>query len=277
MLLLPSLLLLGCHFAAMGLAADEPSTAAAFEAVYFYYGYLHEFAVHGGNTTIGSRRCRETQCTFDSFFVNVIQGSGDGGYTIGGVEFDPGADGKTALEMGKELQAAGLKNRVDWDYQKLVVGASKERGYLDMITYVFNRVRLDAKEKGSQDRVYGTVVNALHHIREAHAKDETDEFKKQLEKELPADKFVFKKLPEPDATDETVTRQIIDLVNMAKVWVLEVSLPDLFDKFKKAHTNTLKTRGFKDLQLGHALASLTITFQACYKGEPFPPHLLNWQ
>lgn len=285
LLLLPSLLILCSQFAAKGLAA-ESSTAAAYEAVYFYFGYLHEFAVHPGETTIGSRACRKTKCSFDEFFVNVIKGTGNGGYE-GGVELDDGPKGNSALKMGEQLQAAGMTEAVDWDFPKLIVGASEKRGYEEILIYVSNRVRMDAGGDGSEDHVYAKVVGALHHIREAHAKDEMGDFEEELRELLPTDKsFKTKKLPEPDSNIESVGRTIIDLVNMFKVWAIEVpltgtllkDLEEIARRVQSAHGKTQQRRGFRNLQLGHALAGLTIAIQSCYKGEPYPPHLLppNW-
>lgn len=142
-------------------------------------------------------------------------------------------------------------------------------------------------EDKSQDHLYAKVVSALHHIREAHAKDGTDDFEKEIKEQLPSDISIkFKKLPEQNSTTEAVGRQIIDFVNLVEVWAIEIpftgtllkDLEEIAKIIQDSHGKVQQRRGFKNLQLGHAMAALTIAFQSCYKGEPFPPHLLppNW-
>lgn len=263
--MLLSFLLTFCCFVARGAAQYDDS--AAFEAVFFYYGYLHEFAIHRGNTTIGGRGCRRRRrCTIDEFLDSTT--SSQGGYRGGGhlnTDAVPGSR-STAFRSAGGLKDLGMTKKITWKPKELVIDAPGDMDiYEDHVTYVVNAIKEDMEEEDSVANYVGWAMEALRHMGEVNANEQLSAATKWYKDNGPRGLDIETvDLPVDGDEREGFTRTIIDYVNLVKAWNIEIP-----QQITVPQGEVIK------MNLGRKWTILRISLSACYRGQgyPFPPDM----
>lgn len=242
-------------------------------ALFFYYGYLNEWGAHQGWTTIGGRGCRDgpKPCNFDEFLDATTRPGGKGGYR-GGQRIDDTMWNVSIKRIADSLQGRGLRGTIDWDPQKLVIGAGPDRDvWDDHITYVLNAFTEDRARIGHQQNYHNKAIEALTLMAEINAgpvsKDLTQWFKDEGFLTDVPEAYKEVRLPAEGDPPEGALRTIIDLVNFFKTWVYEMGRGDhtLFADLPK-----YMNREHYNRRLGEKMARLRLTIVACKFGPLYP-------
>ncbi|KAM0324624.1 hypothetical protein ACHAQA_008013 [Verticillium albo-atrum] len=218
-----SFLLLAIGVLATRVAADFEDDVAGYLALYFFLGYMHEWSTHKGETTIGGKECRGTpRCSFEEFLDATTKSKG--GYR-GGTPPNL-TSGGGAMENSKRFRSDGMTKAIEWDAQKLIIGAPSDKKILDdHLIYVMNAFSVDKGKDGADQGLMNMALDALSHIAEINAGYASAHHVRwwmSLGSPPSNVELNFIDLPADGDTSESEARSVIDVVNMAKTWGYEV-------------------------------------------------------
>lgn len=253
------------------LDADKMSPALA---LFFYYGYLNEYGAHQRWTTIGGRPCRDRRepCTFDQFLDATTRPGGQGGYR-GGQVVDDKSWNAPIKRMADSLQRRGLTGAIDWDPEKLIVGARPDRDvYEDHIRYVLNAFNEDRGRRGHQQNYHNKAIDALTLVAEINARHVSDGLVKWYRDQgvlldVP-DAYKTVKLPAEGDPSEGVARTVIDGINFFKTWAYEAGRGDSIMIAEPPWEK--RARNSDNDRLGLHLAESRLSLHSCRSGPSYP-------
>ncbi|KAJ3500564.1 hypothetical protein NM208_g17116 [Fusarium decemcellulare] len=261
---LPSVLL------ALGLViprvtAGVEDDIAPYLALFFFIGYVHEWNADLSPSTIGGRDCRGTpRCNFDEFLdaTTTSQGGYEGGVVPNLLS------GASAKRNADSIRRAGMTRKIEFDPQKLIVGAPSDKKVVDdHIVYVLNAFKVDSGSPGASRDMFDQAVDALRNIGEitaGYASTEHVRWWMSVGSAPPGTDFSTIELPTGGSESESEGRAIVDVINMAKTWGYEV--PGDIAKipvWKGGYT-------VPSLELARGFGELRLAIRACRRGEDYP-------
>ncbi|KAJ3547003.1 hypothetical protein NM208_g1720 [Fusarium decemcellulare] len=246
--------------------ADFEDDISAYVAIFFYFGYLHEWGARDGLSTIGGPNCRgSTRCNFNSFLDATTNSKG--GYN-GGVALDVTGRASSKI-LADRLKSAGLTKKIDWNPQRLINGASSDKKVLeDHVSYVLNAASQDKGQLGAFQPYLDTALDALSNMAEINAGVASHVHVRWWRANgLPSStELNFVTMPVQGDSGESEVRSVIDTVNLVKTWGYDIG-KDLM----KVPVWTGGYEGFPNPHLGRRWAATRLAFQMCRTGRAYPP------
>ncbi|KAI8721513.1 hypothetical protein NCS52_00292800 [Fusarium sp. LHS14.1] len=246
--------------------ADFEDDISPYVAVFFYFGYLHEWGARDGMSTIGGPDCYgSTRCNFNKFLDATTNSKG--GYD-GSVALD--VTGRPSAKiLANRLRSAGLTRKIDWNPTRLVNGAPRDKQVLeDHVTYVLNAGSQDKGAPGAFQPYLDTALDALSNMAEINAGVSSGvHVRWWLANGLPAStQLNFIQMPLQGDTGESEVRTVIDIINLVKTFMYEMGR-----SLMNVPVWTGGYEGFPNPHLGRRWAAARLAFQMCRTGRAYPP------